>query len=373
MEVRQLRYFVAVAEELNFTRAARRLKMAQPPLSIQIKQLETELGVELFDRSRRAIRLTEPGRALLPEARRLLDQMEEIAAMVRRIGSGSVGRLTVGFIPSASHTALPPLLRAFSGWAPEVELNLIEMTPDAIMRAIADDRIDVGLIYLPINDAELQVSIVHSEPLVAVLPVDHPLAGRRTISALELAHERFILPNRYGTAGLYSEVVDVCRRAGFEPVAVQKDVWLMQSIVGLVAAGIGVALEPASVQNLRRAGAVYLPLKDRSEVNLATVWRHEHDSPVLAAFIRVLKAYRDEQLNPARMANGGGGRRRPPPQNGIEVGKSVRQTAPLSVTSITSEWRKPPSARLSSPFVDGSSRGCRDAVPPSPRVRRRQS
>ena len=167
MEVRQLRYFVAVAEELNFTRAARRLKMAQPPLSIQIKQLETELGVELFDRSRRAIRLTEPGRALLPEARRLLDQMEEIAAMVRRIGSGSVGRLTVGFIPSASHTALPPLLRAFSGWAPEVELNLIEMTPDAIMRAIADDRIDVGLIYLPINDAELQVSIVHSEPLAS--------------------------------------------------------------------------------------------------------------------------------------------------------------------------------------------------------------
>ena len=135
----------------------------------------------------------------------------------------------------------------------------------------------------------------------------------------------------------------MCRRAGFEPVAVQKDVWLMQSIVGLVAAGIGVALEPASVQNLRRAGAVYLPLEDRSEVNLATVWRHEHDSPVLAAFIRVLKAYRDEQLNPARMANGGGGRRRPPPQNGIEVGKSVRQTAPLSVTSITSEWRKPPS------------------------------
>jgi len=335
MEVRELRYFVVVAEELNFTRAAHRLKIAQPPVSIQIKQLENELGVELFDRSRRAIRLTEPGRALLPEARRLLDQMEEIAAMVRRIGSGSVGRLTVGFIPSASHTALPPLLRAFSGWAPEVELNLIEMNPDAIMQAITDNRIDVGLVYLPIDDPELQVSIVHSEPLVAVLPVDHPLASRRSISARELAQERFILPSRYGTAGLYSQVVDVCRQAGFEPMPVQKDVWLMQSIVGLVAAGIGVALEPASVQNLSRAGAVYLPLDDRSEVNLATVWRHEHDSPVLSAFLRVLKAYRDEQLSHARAVDRGPRRMRR--QNKIEVGKSVRHAAPSSVTSMTSE------------------------------------
>lgn len=322
MEIRQLRYFVAVAEELNFTRAAHRLKMAQPPLSIQIKQLESELGVELFDRSRRAIRLTEPGTALLPEARRLLDQMAEIAAMVRRIGSGSVGRLSVGFIPSASHTALPPLLRAFSGWAPEVELNLIEMTPDAIMRALIDGRIDVGLVYMPIDDPELQVSVVHSEPLVAVVPSDHHLAGRRRISVRDLAHERFILPSRYGTAGLYAEVVDLCRRAGFDPMPVQKDVWLMQSIVGLVAAGIGVALEPASVQNLRREGVVYLPLVDRSDIALATVWRDDHDSPVLSAFLRVLKAYREDQLNPARAVKSAVRRARDSERN---RGRKVRQ------------------------------------------------
>lgn len=306
MEIRHLRYFVAVAEELNFTRAASRLRMAQPPLSIQIKRLEEELKVQLFDRSRRAIRLTEAGRSLLPEAQRLLDQLEETAAMVQRVGSGSIGRLTIGFVPPAPDRALPQLLRAFGARAPEVELYLREMTPDVIVRALADDRIDLGFLYLPIDDPELQVLTVTSEPLVAVLPADHALAARTRIAVRELANERFILPARYGVSGLYSEVVAVCRRAGFVPAAAQKEVWLMQTIIGLVAAGLGVALEPASVQNLRRSGVVYVPLRDKSEVALAAVWRRERASAVLSAFLDVLKAYREGRpgRTPSRVSNG---------------------------------------------------------------------
>jgi DNA-binding transcriptional LysR family regulator len=288
VEVRQLRYFVAVAEELNFTRAAGRLKMAQPPLSIQMKQLEADLGVELFDRSRRAIRLTDAGRALLPEAQRLLDQLDETAAMVQRVGSGAVGRLAIGFIPAASNSALPPLLRSFGARAPHVELYLREMTPDAIVRAVAEDHIDVGFLYLPVDNPELEVCVVHNEPLVAVIPSDHRLAGRSRIAARELARDSFILPTRHAVSGLHAEILAVCERAGFVPTAVQKEVWLMQTVLGLVAAGIGVALEPASVRNLRRTGVVYLPLWDASEVSLAAAWRREHNSAVLREFLRVL-------------------------------------------------------------------------------------
>lgn len=298
MEIRQLRYFVAVAEELNFTRAAGRLKMAQPPLSIQMKQLEAELGVELFDRSRRAIRLTDAGQALLPEAQRLLDQLDETAAMVQRVGSGAVGRLAIGFIPSASNSALPPLLRSFGAWAPHVELYLREMTTDAILRAVTEDHIDVGFLYLPVENPDLEVSVVYSEPLVAVIPSNHRLAGRSRIAARELSRDKFILPTRDGVSSLHTEVLAVCERAGFTPTAVQEEVWLMQTMLGLVAAGIGVALEPASVRNFRRTGVVYLPLWDESEVALAAVWRREHTSAVLREFIRVL--HRDTAKRPSR-------------------------------------------------------------------------
>jgi DNA-binding transcriptional LysR family regulator len=243
---------------------------------------------------------------LLPEAQRLLDQLQETAAMVQRVGSGSVGRLTIGFVPPAPDKALPQLLRAFSARSPEVELYLREMTPDVIVRALADDQIDLGFLYLPVDDPELQVMTVTAEPLVAVLPADHRLASRTKIAVRELADERFILPARYGVSGLYSEVVSVCRRAGFLPVAVQKEVWLMQTIIGLVAAGLGVALEPASVQNLRRSGVVYIPLSDQSEVALAAVWRRDRSSAVLGAFIEVLTAYREAQpkRKPSRASNG---------------------------------------------------------------------
>jgi DNA-binding transcriptional LysR family regulator len=152
---RRLGYFVAVAEELSFTRAAQRLHMAQPPLSQQIALLEREIGTPLFDRSRRTIRLTPAGAALLPEARRLLGDLDETVRMVRGVGEGTTGRLTVGFVPSAINGVLPDLLREFRATHPAVELTLREMAPDALLRAVHDRRLDVAVLYLPISDPDL--------------------------------------------------------------------------------------------------------------------------------------------------------------------------------------------------------------------------
>jgi DNA-binding transcriptional LysR family regulator len=153
MNFQRLRYFVAVAEELSFSRAAERLHMAQPPLSYQIKRLEEELGAQLFHRTKRSVRLTDAGRLLLAEARGLLVHAEQTASVVHRVGQGEVGRLTVGFVPSAANRVLPPILRAFGERFPSVELLLREVDPDRLLRALGDGRADVGFLYLPFEDA----------------------------------------------------------------------------------------------------------------------------------------------------------------------------------------------------------------------------
>lgn len=297
MELRHLRYFVAVAEELSFTRAAERLRIAQPPLSAQIRRLERELGVELFDRSRRAIRLTDAGALLLDEARRLLVQVDQALRATQRAGTGETGRLTVGFVPAASNAALPERLRTFRARHPGVELFLREMAPDELVAAVRRGAVDVCFLYLPFTDAELASRTVAREPLVAALPEDHPLAragedadGPADGLALgALRDEPFVLPARHSMPGLNAHVLDACRRAGFEPAAVQKDVWLLQTVLALVAAGFGVALVPESVRNLRRAGVAFRPLRDPGPpVELAAFWRREHRSPVLRNFVALL-------------------------------------------------------------------------------------
>lgn len=286
MELRHLRYFVAVAEELNFSRAAERLHMAQPPLSAQIKHLEEDLGVRLFDRSRRSVRLTEAGRLLLEEARRLLARLDQNVRMVRRVGKGEVGRLSLGFVPSASNNLLPPLLRLFGERFPDVELYLHEMSPDRLVSSLHDRRIDVGFFYLPFEDAALDFRPVSRESLVVALAETHRLAGEPEVDLRALAGEPFVLPARYGMPGLYGQVMEACRQAGFVPRAVQKEVWLMQTIVGLVAGGIGVALVPASLENLHRKGVVYKTVKALvPTVEMGVVWRRGDVPPVLRAFL----------------------------------------------------------------------------------------
>lgn len=289
MDMRRLRYFVVVAEEQNFSRAAERLHMAQPPLSDQIKRLEQALGVVLFDRSSRGARLTKAGELLLVEARRLLVQADQTAALVRRAGQGEVGRLTLGFVPSASNSVLPPVLSRFRERYPDVQLYLQEMNPDWLVAGLHEGRIDVSFFYLPFQDRALAHEPVSREPLVVALPASHAMASEDEIDLSDLADQPFVLPARYRMLGLYGQVVSACRDAGFEPEAVQKEVWLMQTIVALVAGGLGVALVPASLQNLSRAGVVYRPVRDLSPtVEMGVVWRRDERNPVVATFLKVV-------------------------------------------------------------------------------------
>ena len=292
MDVRRLRYFVAVAEESSFSRAAERLRIAQPPLSGHIKELERDLGVLLFERSNRGVRMTEAGQLLLEEARRIFVQLDQTVRAVQRVGHGEVGRLTLGFVPSSSNEALPPILRIFGERFPGVELFLREMRPDQIVRQLRDGQIDAGFLYLPLEDASLNVECVSREPLVLALPETHALASEVRVELQALAADPFILPAHYQLMpGLYGQVTEACRRAGFTPIAVQKDVWLMQTIVGLVAGGVGVALVPSSLQNVPRRGVIHKPVHGLSPtVELGMIWRRDATSKVLESFLQVARS-----------------------------------------------------------------------------------
>lgn len=287
MEFRHLRYLLAVAEEMSFTRAAKRLHIAQPALSVQIRQLEDELGVELIDRSRRAITLTEAGTIMVSEARQLLRARDRAIELVRRTGTGAVGTLAVGFVPSASNVTLPPLLRAFLSRYPSVTLTLREMAPDPLVAALHEGRLDVTFLYLPFDDPSLAQQVVAREQFVVALPADHPLASRDRVDVRELRGEPFVMPARHGMPGLNAQVLNICREAGFEPRTVQDDVWLVQTIVGLVAAGSGIALVPANARSLSPPGVAYRTLSGTTanRVELAAIWRRGDRSPVLKQFV----------------------------------------------------------------------------------------
>jgi DNA-binding transcriptional LysR family regulator len=304
IELRRLRYFVAVAEELSFNRAAQRLHISQPPLSKQIKQLEEELGVRLFERTSRGVRMTEAGEALLEEARRIFVHVDQTVRTVQHVGHGEVGHLTLGFVPSASNEVLPPILHAFRDRYPEVELFLREMRPDRVVQRLHDKQIDAGFLYLPLKDASLNMECVSREPLVLALPEMHPLAFEPKVELQAVAEEPFILPARYSMPGLYGQVTEVCRQAGFVPKAVQKDVWLMQTIVGLVAGGIGVALVPSSLRNFHRRGVVYKSVYGLSPtVELGVVWRGDDLSVVLHSFLRMVRElFRDYKTSTSDVA-----------------------------------------------------------------------
>src|SRR5215217_6702653 len=275
MELRHLRYFVVVAQEVNFTRAAQRLRIAQPALSSQIKKLEQELGVRLFERVGRGVRLTEAGHLLLEEARHHFVQIEQTVRVVQETGHGEIGRLSLGFIPAASNNILPPILR--------------EMMPDKAVQELHDGRVDVSFSFFPLEDETVRCKVICRESLVAALPETHPLASESEVEMRALADEPFILPAQYSTPSLYGKVMDICRQAGFAPRAVQKDVGLMQTIIGLVAGEIGVALVPASLRNLNRKGVVYREVQDLTPtVEMGVMWRRDNTRPVLTSFLQVV-------------------------------------------------------------------------------------
>ena len=282
IELRHLRYFVAVAEELNFTRAAARLHMAQPPLSQQIRQLEDELGVRLFDRTKHEVRLTDAGSAVLAEARQTLAQADRVGIAARRVSEGVTGTLRVGFPGSFPHTTLPAILRAFRAKFPGVQLNLQECSTEEQLELLAAGKIDVGFVRLPVENApeSLAVRPILREPLILALPKRHPLARRSKVPVRALAREPFVLFPRHAAPGLYDQIAAICRRARFKP-AVAQEATQIQTIISLVSAGLGIAIVPLSMQTLHREHVVYRPLQGPSVMTEMAI-AYEKDNPSMA-------------------------------------------------------------------------------------------
>jgi DNA-binding transcriptional LysR family regulator len=288
MELRHVRYFLAVAEELHFGRAAARVRIAQPPLSQQIRQLEHELGVALFNRTKRRVELTPAGRAFLEHARQILDETERAKRVAQRAARGEVGRLAIGFASSADLDILPRVLRSWRERAPDVEVELHALLTGAQVDALRRGRIQVGFIRLPADEAALVIEPIQREPLVAALPETHRLAGRARVRLADLAGETMILFPRHDAPGYYDVFLDACRRAGFTPRLLHPG--SMQTNLGLVSAGLGVSLMPASIRNLRRAGVVYRPLAPPvPQVEMAMAYRRDESSAVLPAFLETVR------------------------------------------------------------------------------------
>ncbi|HTJ28575.1 MAG TPA: LysR family transcriptional regulator [Candidatus Limnocylindria bacterium] len=288
MELRHLRHFVAVAEEMHFARAAERLGIAQPPLSQSIRNLEAELGVALFDRSTRPVALTEAGRTLLKEARPILAQAEYALDATRFAGLGSSARLEVGTIGSATFSLLPRLLAAYVAERPDVNLTVTELSSPQQIAALRDGRIHVGLLRPPIDDERIATRTILREPFLVALPPAHRLAAAPRIDLASLRDEPFVFLARTDAPGLYDEMIAMARAAGFRP-RIRQHANQFQTIVALVAAGLGVAIVPASMARVTiDGGVVYREIIDETAVaEIAVAWRTNDTAPEVGAFITI--------------------------------------------------------------------------------------
>jgi DNA-binding transcriptional LysR family regulator len=260
IELRHLRYFLAVAETLHFSKAARRLGMAQPPLSQQIKRLEQMLGHALFERTTRGVKLTAAGQLLARRARSTMEKVDEDLAQVRRLGRGEEGTLTVGFSGSVMFTELPAAIQSFRRRYPKVELRLRELVTSAQIAALLNGQIDLAFLRDGDPTEGIRITTLLKEKYVAVLPEAHPLAQRKTLGVKALEGEPFIMFARRMGPLAYDRTMACCERSGFRPNIVQDaPQWL--TLVRLVAAGLGVTLAPACVARVAMPGAVYRAVK----------------------------------------------------------------------------------------------------------------
>jgi DNA-binding transcriptional LysR family regulator len=289
LELRHLRYFVTLAEELHFGRAAEKLHIAQPPLSQQIRHLETELGFELFHRTKRRVQLTEAGQVFLVEAQQILKQLEQAILLGRQTSRGELGQLVVGFISSAAYNILPNILQSFHTRVPQVRLDLHELTTKEQLQQLREGTIDVGFLRPPIEGDIFCCDEVFAESLIVALPQSHPQANQPEITLASLAGEPFILFPRFLAPGLYDLIISLCQQAGFSPSVTQEAIQ-MQTIVSLVAGGMGVAIVPESLQNLQRTGVVYRTVQEATpKVTIVMIWRKMELSPTVQRFLEIVR------------------------------------------------------------------------------------
>jgi DNA-binding transcriptional LysR family regulator len=287
VELRHLRYFVAVAEELHFGRAARRLNISQPPLSLQIRQLEEELGVALFSRKRR-VELTPAGQEFLRYVKGALQQVQQGVRSAQRVERGERGELNVGFISSMASTYMPWLLRVFRDRFPDVELVLNEGDSLSQFRGLLEGRLSVGIVRGPVTTPGLVATSILTEPLIVALPADHPQARSRRVAMASLGNDAFVMvPRQIGP--LHEESMRLCHQAGFAPRVAQEALQL-HIVVSLVSARVGVALVPESTQLLPIEGVVFRPLaRAKASVQVAVASRANDRSPAVREFTNVAR------------------------------------------------------------------------------------
>jgi len=304
MELRHLRYFIAVAEEQHMTRAAKRLGIQQPPLSIQIRALEQELGVQLLRRKPRGVELTEAGAVFLERARVILHEVDHAFASTRRTARGEQGRVVVGFTSSAPfHPFVPRVIRAYREMSPLVSLELAESGSSDLVQALHNEELDAAFIRSPVTDiVNLSVKLLLQERMLLALPTGHPLARRVRqdagagalsravpLSLTALANETFILYKRPGAPGLYDAIIAACRGAGFSPKIGQEAPRII-STLNLVAAGLGVSLVPESLRRLQMDGVVYRRLEDTARLTapLLLACRRGENAAAVQRFIELV-------------------------------------------------------------------------------------
>jgi DNA-binding transcriptional LysR family regulator len=288
MELRHLRYFLTIAEERHFGRAAQRLHMTQPPLSRQIQELEEELGFALFDRARRRVELTPAGAVFLDHVRRVFDALDLAVHRARRASVGELGRIVVGYISSLAYSGITELIRAFHERFPLVELNLREMSPQAQLEALKEGQIDVGLVRGSVDDASLAAECVRREPLVVALPAGHELAQHKRVALEMLAREPFIIFPRQRGPAFFDQIMALCRAAGFSPRIAQEAPQL--DILSLVAAGFGVAIMPESIRHTGRKGLAIRAIVGAPSTDLHVAWRADDASPALREFLSFVRS-----------------------------------------------------------------------------------
>lgn len=292
MDTRQLRHFVAVADTLNFHEAARRLHISQPPLSASIRKLEEQLGVPLFERTRRGTALTGAGRAALEDARRALFHAEQFGRVATAAARGEAGTLRVGFVGSATYALMPQVMPLFRARFPDVQLILAESTTQRLLQDVEQGSIDAGLLRFPVVRAtSARILPVERDVFVAALPVQHPLARKRRVSLAQLAHEPFILYSAQAVPGLHATALLACQRAGFVP-HVQQEAVQVQTVVSLVESGLGVALVPSVASRHATRNVTFRPLQGAgadTDIGIALAWRPDRETSAAQRFRETLQ------------------------------------------------------------------------------------
>lgn len=291
MNFRQIKYFVAVAQELNFGRAALALNISQPPLTRQIQQLEEEIGAPLFERTAKGVTLTQAGELLLQESLNIQSLVEQAVERTQRAAQGKLGRIDVGIFGSGILSMIPKLLLRFRTAYPDVNIVLHAMNKTEQIEALRQRRITIGFNRMLEPIPDIRIELVKTEPLLVALPEGHPMAAEESIPLAALKNQPMVMFPTGVKPNFIDRVMDLCRQEGFVP-EVSQEAGDAVTGVALVASGFGLALVPESATSLRLPGVVYRPLKNapHAVVDLSCIYREDDVSPILAAFLEIVRA-----------------------------------------------------------------------------------